>query len=69
MECLYSLEDYDGLAALVKDPEQQLPEGSQLLITVGEKLASGATNERMYEQRQYIQALERIHEHRFADTP
>mmetsp|Transcript_68370 Transcript_68370/g.163192 ORF Transcript_68370/g.163192 Transcript_68370/m.163192 type:complete len:1174 (+) Transcript_68370:203-3724(+) len=40
VECLYSLEDYDGLAALVKDPEQQLPEGSSLLITVGEKLAS-----------------------------
>jgi len=27
VECLYALEDYDGLAALVNDPEQQLAEG------------------------------------------
>ena len=27
VECLYALEDYEGLAALVSDPEQQLAEG------------------------------------------
>ena len=33
MECLYSLEDYDGLAALVKDREQQLLSSLELSDT------------------------------------
>mmetsp|Transcript_1346 Transcript_1346/g.3417 ORF Transcript_1346/g.3417 Transcript_1346/m.3417 type:complete len:1179 (-) Transcript_1346:299-3835(-) len=40
VDCMYNLEDYDGLVDLVSHPEKQLPEHSPLLLSVGDKLAS-----------------------------
>jgi len=38
--CLYFMEHFEDMAKFATDPEYQLPEGSPLLITVGQRLAS-----------------------------